>query len=139
MRIAVTLAAAALLLGCGLALHAVLADDPAAPNPQPVVVTSREHPEQVNVNKGGMLYVKLETQPGTGFGWKIAKNDPTVLAPEGVAMLEPDKSLPGGTEWQVFRFHAVAAGADDLEMHYMRAFDPAKPPAKTFRVRVNIR
>lgn len=140
MRTAVLLAAPALLPALGLFLHAPATADDAADAPKdPVVVTSREHPDQVNLNRGGTLVVKLESQPGTGFGWQIAKNDRAILAPEGAPMLEPDKSLPGGTEWQVFRFRAAAAGADDLELNYLRPFDPAKPPAKTFRLRVQVR
>jgi len=111
------------------------------------------------LTRGEILEIKLEAQPGTGFGWEIAKNDRTLLEPLGKPTLErpakkkddkdkadkdaadkadKDKGEPGSIELQVFRFRAVAAGTNDLELHYKRPFEKDKAPTKTYKLSIQI-
>jgi len=111
------------------------------PNPQETVtVTDSDNGRQVSLARGGTLTVRLEAIPGTGYGWKLVKAAPDQLTPLGESVLETSKEgVPGAREHQVFRFRARASGSGVLELHSVRPWEKDVPPAKTYRLEVQVR
>jgi inhibitor of cysteine peptidase len=103
-----------------------------------VIVTEKDDQGKMKITTSQFLVVKLEAQPGTGYGWEIAKNDASKLHQVGKPTYEKKEGdLIGGPETQVFRFRGEAPGTVELELHYKRPFGESKP-SKTFRVHVVI-
>jgi predicted secreted protein len=134
IRIAFPILVAAFVAYLGVA---GAADNPKKEGKAAVVVTEKDDGKKVKLAKGDTLEVRLEMQGGTGFSWKVAKNDDKVLMPKGKPETErPDKSKPGGKLTQIFRFTAEAAGTSEVEVHYARPFEKDKVLAKTFKLTV---
>jgi predicted secreted protein len=105
----------------------------------PVTVTAADQGRTARVDRGGILVVKLEAQLGTGFLWRIVRNDAHVLAPLGEPEIEhPGEGKPGALEVQVFRFRGEAAGTSALELAYAQPWQKEAKPAKTFRITVEV-
>ncbi len=106
---------------------------------EPVTVTDKDNGAKIRVEKGATLIVKLESRPGTGYSWRVVKNDPNKLMPEGEpATIGPDKDVLDGVEYQVFQFKAVSRGVVKLELDYFRVWEKDTPPAKRFSIEANI-
>jgi inhibitor of cysteine peptidase len=110
-----------------------------SPN-QPVIVTGKDDGKKVGLEKSERLIVKLEARPGTGYSWRVTKNDPAKLKQEGAPTVErPDNDKLDGVEYQVFCFTGVSGGIVRLEMDYRRPWEKDAAPAKTFGIDVQIR
>ncbi len=112
--------------------------------PDSVTVTDKDDGGTVQVALGGMLTVRLEAKPGTGYSWKIVRNDARVLQQHGEATFEPiakkDRGpLVGGPAAQVVAFRALTRGTDILELHYLRQFEKAEQPLRRFSVTVLVK
>lgn len=104
---------------------------------QAVVVGDADHGKTVELAKDQELIVRLEVQLGTGYHYQVVQIDQDVWAPVGEPTFEEGDGLPGGREFQVFRFRAVGSGTADLRLHYRRPFDPPEtPPARVFPLKV---
>ena len=99
----------------------------------------RDNGREISVAKGDTLIIKLGSQPGTGYGWRIAKNDVKLLKFLGESAESPDNGREGGTELQVFRFKAQSSGSNLLELHYARPWEKGVAPLKTYCLKVRIR
>lgn len=105
-----------------------------------ITVDDTNHDQQITLEKGNILIIKLLTNPGIGYGWQIIKNDAEKLQPVGDSVLEPlEEEAPGATENQVFRFLAKDIGFTCVELHYLRPWESNVPPLKTYRLNVQIR
>ncbi len=105
-----------------------------------ITVTEKENGSQLELKKGDLLTLKLESNPSTGYSWQISGNngklmelmgEPTSEVPEG-------KLIPGGMAYEIFRFKAFASGTNVLDLHYKRIWEKGKEPLKTFRITVKI-
>jgi inhibitor of cysteine peptidase len=103
-----------------------------------VTLTDKDTGAKQKLSQGQLLVVHLETQPGTGFGWVIAKCDKEELTLLSSVLLDNPNKLPGGKAAQVFTFRAAGAGASELELHYQRPFDKEMKSAKTFKITVAV-
>jgi inhibitor of cysteine peptidase len=104
-----------------------------------VTVKARDKEGKVKLAKGDTLEVRLLSNRTTGFGWQIGKNDNDKLKSLGRPTYErPKKPLPGAGGVDVFRFTAEAPGKTELELVYKRPFEKDKPPAKTYKLSVEI-
>ncbi len=104
-----------------------------------VVVTDADSGKRIGTARGNILIVRLEGQPGTGYGWQIVRNDTIKLKPLGEPVLEAGQGLAGGVEHQLFSFKAQRAGTIVLELQYVRPWEKDVPPAKTYQIKVKIR
>ncbi|MEW6211958.1 MAG: protease inhibitor I42 family protein [Acidobacteriota bacterium] len=105
-----------------------------------LTVTDKDNGKKISLAKGNTLIVRLEARPGTGYGWRVAKNDAEKLKPEGEPTEEsPGKEVIDGTEYQIFRFKAVSRGTVFLELHYVRPWEKDAPPEKTWSMEAQIR
>ena len=105
-----------------------------------IIITDKKDKSTVILKKGEILTVKLAGNPTTGYQWVIAKNDSGVLAAQGKGdYLADNKNSVGGGGTLVFRFKGAKTGKVDLKMDYMRPFEKGQPPAKTFKVTVEVK
>ena len=102
-----------------------------------VTITEADMNKEVKIKKGELLAVKLKSQPGTGYGWKLTDKWELVhLKTMGEPTLEEGTGLDGGIECQVFRFNAESTGKEKLELQYKRSFGENQNPRKKFNVSV---
>lgn len=112
-------------------------------SPDGMTITERDNKGQVQIALGGILTVKLEAIPGTGYAWHIVRNDPSLLKPMGESVFEPKledtgKKIVGAPEDQVFRFRAQSKGSNLLSLEYVRQWEKKVVPLKTFSITVQI-
>jgi inhibitor of cysteine peptidase len=104
-----------------------------------VTVKAKDKEGKAKLARGDMLEVRLPSNRTTGFGWQLAKYDKDKLKSQGKPEYEkPKKPLPGAGGVEVFRFTAEAAGKTELELVYKRPFEKDKPPARTYKLTVEI-
>ena len=103
-----------------------------------VVVTNKDNGKTTAVVKGNVLVIRLESQPGTGYAWRIGKYEKDNLDFAGETTAQ-GSDLPGGIEYQVFRFKTLKAGSASAELEYVRSWEQDKPPVKTFKINLDIR
>lgn len=108
-------------------------------NPDVIILTDNDHGREVPLTISGILTLKLECSPGTGYSWEIVRNNRNLLELQGEPRFEAIKSgVLGGIEYQIFHFKALVAGTNILELSYTRKWEN-KPPLKTYRVTLLIR
>jgi inhibitor of cysteine peptidase len=110
--------------------------------PEEVQLTDEDDGSSFEVARNGRLIVALQSNPSTGYSWSVAESTEDGLELQG----EPEFVLPGSTTaivgapgTEVFTFKATGSGQVRLTLEYKRSFEPANPPAKTFKVTVNIK
>jgi len=104
-----------------------------------VTVTAENNGGKISIAKGKILLLKLDAQPGTGYGWQVTKNDASRLIPLGHSEFEStDPGIPGAVQSQVFRFKAQDPGRFVIELHYRRQWEKNVPPSKTYRLEVHV-
>jgi predicted secreted protein len=75
-----------------------------------VTLTDKNNNTKQKLSKGDLLVLHLETQPGTGFSWGIAKRDKDQLTLLSKVLLENPNMLPGGKTVQLYTFRATTVG-----------------------------
>ena len=108
-----------------------------------VTITEKDNMGEVQIELGGILTVKLESTPGTGYTWRLVRNDPGLLKQMGeplpeTRLVDPKKKIVGAPEDLVFRFRAQGKGSNILSLEYLREFEKKAAPLKTFSVTVQI-
>jgi inhibitor of cysteine peptidase len=133
-----------LVLALGIAVSSgnAEASDKVAGAIQDVTVTEKNNNGTLEVNRGDILAVRLESSPGTGYSWQIIRNDEKLMQQQGEPTLSTDpaqKVIMGGKEFTTFRFKATNSGMNVLELLYQRAWEKEKEPPKKFSIKVNIK
>jgi len=133
-----------LVLALGIAVSSgnAEASDKVAGAVQDVTVTEKNNNGTLEVNRGDILAVRLESSPGTGYSWQIIRNDEKLMQQQGEPTLSTDpaqKVVMGGKEFTTFRFKATNSGMNVLELLYQRAWEKEKEPPKKFLIKVNIK
>jgi predicted secreted protein len=108
-----------------------------------LTITEKDNKGHFQIALGGILTVKLDVIPGTGYAWYVVENDPTLLKPMGESFFEPKivdprKKIVGAPEDQVFRFRAQAKGGNILSIECIRKWEKRAAPLKTFSVTLQI-
>lgn len=105
-----------------------------------VTLTDKDNDTKPELTVGDKLVVRLEVRLGTGYSYQVAVPARAVLKSLGKPKTLRGDGKPGSKEYQEFRFQAVKAGIDKLELHYRRPFDKKTvPPAKVFRVQLTVK
>ena len=110
---------------------------PSVPN---VVLTEQDNGKDIDLTIGTDLYVKLPSNPSTGYDWTIA-GDPAPLKLQKASYRKSTKggNTVGGSGTTVFRLSASSSGLATLTLVYRRSWEYNVPPIKTFAVRVDVR
>ena len=105
----------------------------------PTTVTEKENGQKVFVPLDSVLEVKLETQLGTGYSWKVVEFSAGLLEFLEDSVVKPSgEKLVGTKEHHLFRFRAKAKGITALKMHYYRQWEKDVAPLKTYEIKLQI-
>lgn len=130
-----------LVVGCvAEAWQTPSAKSPAKAGAHAVSINDEDNGKDVDLTSGGTLIVKLKSNPSTGYSWAVA-GDPSPLKLEKTTYRKNTSSskVVGAPGVQVFQFGASSAGMATLQLIYRRSWEYNVQPAKTFKVRVDVR
>ncbi len=98
----------------------------------PVTVTEQDAGTPVEMVKGQMLLVRLESNPTTGYQWMVGGNPAPVEFVRSDFAADPHSKNPvgaGGT--QTLQLVAKATGTAQLKLEYRRPWEKNVAPART--------
>ena len=105
-------------------------------------VDDDDNGSKVTLKQDQRLVVTLESNPSTGYTWAVVENPDSILAQQGESeFLLPEQTDPpmvGAGGWEVFRFKAISAGQETLELIYRRSWETDVEPIKTFSIDVTV-
>ena len=130
--------ALALVTAC-LGLPAMQAADSEQGHPR--ILNEKSDRENISLERGQELRVRLSGQAGTGYSWELTKKPDKILKQLGDSTQEQAQDGPrvGGPVVTVFRFKALTVGTGDLKLQYRRPFEKEAKPAKTFQVKITVK
>ena len=104
-----------------------------------VTATDLDNGGKVQIKVGGILTLRLEAIPGTGYSWEVVQNNLNLLKPLGESKFEETESGKlGAVEYQIFHFRALAPGTNILKLHYVRKWEKEAIPIKIYSITVQI-
>ena len=106
--------------------------------PHTVTITDTDNGKDVDLTTGQTLIVKLKGNPSTGYAWSVS-GDPAPLQLRKSSHERNKSGMAGAPQMSVLQFSAASAGLANLELIYHRPWEYSAKPAKTFRIRVNVR
>jgi inhibitor of cysteine peptidase len=132
-----------LMLGLALASIGRLTVPPAVSDPVPseVHINEKRNGATVRMTAGQLLVLTLPSNPSTGYSWDITGMNADLLKQYGPAETAQRSSqpMPGEPGTITYRFRAIGAGSDTLQLSYRRSFEPPSIPAiQEYRIRVRI-
>ncbi|RYX85940.1 hypothetical protein EON83_04070 [bacterium] len=108
--------------------------------PVPVSATDVENGRTLFVSRGGLIELRLASNPSTGYSWAVVASKNLEL--EGEPKYEATATAPevvGSGGFTVFRFVAKKVGTSDLGLELRGPGDSATDaPSKTFRAVVKV-
>ena len=111
------------------------------PPAESVEVNEDDNRGQVELERGQILVVTLESNPSTGYRWEQAEQYKSILLQLGeVEFKSSDTGNPptvGAGGWEIFRFRAVSPGQISLLFFYHRSWEDAEP-VETFSIKVTV-
>ncbi len=107
--------------------------------PKPITLNENDDGKTINVKVGQVIYIKLQSNPSTGFDWHI-KTKPDIV--EAVGSVEyinnTDEKLVGAPDTTQFEFKAVKKGTGKLTLIYKRNWEGELPSSQMFSITINI-
>jgi inhibitor of cysteine peptidase len=128
----------ALVLMGLLVLPAGLSACATAAPPAPRVVTEADG-GPVELARGQALEVRLGSNAGTGYGWRLDREAPPLVLEGGSSQdVAASPGLPGGRLTTVYSYRGAGRGRADLAFTFKRPWEPDKPDDRkvVFKVRV---
>lgn len=102
---------------------------------------NKDNNSNVTIKKGGLLLLKLKSNPSTGYSWQVVKKNNWVL-PLQSSKQERDPNtptIPGAPSFQIFQFKGSSSGNALIELEYKRSWEKNTPPAETFKANVTVK
>ena len=103
-----------------------------------LVVTAQQNDSQINVTRGAVFQVKLESRLSTGYGWELVSGAGIVTQKGKPDVITEEKDKTGGRDYEVFNFRADSQGETVLTFHYRRPWIDNEKPEKIFTVKVTV-
>ena len=129
---------AAALLICAALMARIVPSSAAAA--EPVTATEAQNGKDIVVDQGASLVIVLESNPSTGYGWQVGKNNSAIMELAGPPRFHPAAhQMPGAAGHQLFTFGAILPGNDVIELEYLRPWEKGVAPVKTFSVGVTVK
>jgi predicted secreted protein len=93
----------------------------------------------VAIAAGGSLTLELPVTSGTGYGWGLRVDPPSLLrVPAEPVTVRGDAAMPGSVTQQRWILTDAKVGRGIVEAVYRRPWEPDEPPAKRFSVEVRV-
>jgi len=111
----------------------------AATGPRIVGVGEQKDGEHAKAHVGDTLVVSLGANPSTGYSWKVATANRSVLRFDSASYVKAAKAplIAGAPGVAVLIFKVVGRGKTTLKLNYVSAGTPAKV-GKTFSVVLSV-
>jgi inhibitor of cysteine peptidase len=98
-------------------------------------------PQSVSLQSGESLDVRLPSQAGTGYAWRLGEglgeDSPVVWTSRIVEPArEKDRPTVAGPTWDVFTFEGRRQGEATVRFVYDRPFEPDTEPAQRYELLV---
>ena len=97
---------------------------------------------QIQLHVGETFEISLSENASTGFRWitpaESAHKFEKILR-ETESAAEGAGAPPGKPGVRHFYFEAIGPGTVELELHYRRTWETAKPPARKFTLHIRVR
>ena len=106
--------------------------------PAPRVVTQADA-GPVELARGQTLEVRLASNAGTGFSWRLdAEGEPLVLSGGSSREVYGAPGTPGGPVTTVYSYKGAGRGSAELAFTFKRPWEPDRPDDRrvVFKVRV---
>jgi inhibitor of cysteine peptidase len=101
------------------------------------VVTEMKTEEVVTMAVGDTLDVVLQSNPSTGYCWKLEPSiSPWLVLAD--TQYKASSSLMGAPGFSTFHFVALSPGKCEIFLEYKREWEKDVPPIKTFAVSICI-
>jgi inhibitor of cysteine peptidase len=86
---------------------------------------------RVTTNPGRQFSITLDSNPTTGYQWKLAKPvTGTCVALVTNEFVRPKSKLTGAPGKEVWKFKALTSGEAEIELQYVRPWDNGVEPAR---------
>jgi len=93
---------------------------------------------QIEATVNEELEIVLAETPTAGYRWMTkSTGEPVCRLLEEIA--QPNTAGVGGTGHRLWKFRAVAPGMGEIALNYLRPWDNATEPARTFVLKVRVR
>jgi inhibitor of cysteine peptidase len=136
--IVVLLVAASLVTGCRSSGRAFSGADVVEADVKEIALEGKDNGGKVEVQKGQILVISLESNPTTGYRWEPAEIDEAILQSLGEAEFQPQSDLLGAPGVETMRFETTGVGTAILKLVYHRPWEKDVEPLQTFRVEVTV-
>jgi inhibitor of cysteine peptidase len=84
--------------------------------------------EPIQVKAGQKFIIRMESNPTTGYGWKLSKAlDEKVVQFVTNAYIPPDSKLCGAGGHELWTFKAIEPGQVDISLKYVRPWEKYQP------------
>lgn len=106
-----------------------------------LTLTEADDGKTVSVAKGQNLVLRLQSNPSTGFRWKVVSTDRTFGYPATTRFLKNgDAAGAAGVERMTWKTNGPLdmTGSHEVKLEYKRTFEEDASPAKTFSFTVNV-
>jgi inhibitor of cysteine peptidase len=104
-----------------------------------ISVGGQDDGAQVDLQKGQVLVITLESNPSTGYSWARQGAEDRILTQVGEAEFQAKSNLVGASGAEVLRFRAAGAGQTTLELAYRRPWEQGVAPEKTFTLQIVVK
>ena len=102
----------------------------------PVQLYEIDSGRTVEIHPDDILEIVLDTNPTTGYQWKIVAWDTDIVEQSGEAVYKPKSDIIGSGGEMTFRFKALSSGQISLRFVYIRPFEENVPPINRFEVTI---
>jgi inhibitor of cysteine peptidase len=105
-----------------------------------ITLTKADNNSQVEVSKGGVITIELESNPSTGYAWEVQEIDPTKLEQVGDPIFtNSNPGLIGSGGILIFKFTCLEKGNTVIKLVYQRPWESNIPPIDTFSINISIK
>jgi len=104
-----------------------------------LALEAKDNGNQIDVQKGQTITIKLEANPTTGYTWEVVESEGAILRQVGETEYEAESDLIGAGGVQTLLFEAVEAGEIELRLVYHRPWETDVEPLETFSVQVTVK
>jgi len=109
----------------------------------PLYMMSGENETHIAVRQAGDFFIKIKSNPTTGYSWALLKPvDEKLLKFKGPKEEDEEEEIEqpliGQPTYEIFVLEALAPGKTLVELQYRRPWEKDVPPIKTYKIYIVI-